>query len=374
MARTESCGVELSMRGCPEPFGAPTTFGASDRDSRIAAGSEADTESEVTDLKAKTSLPRGRRRRAGGCDEQGTRLPGEMEEEVQKLPSRKEVWMQALLFFICVLVAMHFCYHWLTQEGEYWRWGCRQCKKEWWRDFWRWRLELGTRPDLGFNESDSHGFKPPPGMDWNWGSSKSVNDTDWWAASAELVNEVVVPHVDAGLGPVLQVGCGDSPLPAFLHKAGFVNSEHIDIEPRVVATMQERYPEASWPGVHFEERDFLAHSSSGGGPPPPLHRFAAVIDKAGIWDWLLEEKPSLVPRLLSAVADALVLVPRPGAYVVATKQKPSELQATLADKPGFVVMASRPLLSSSTLGASAWAYVLVPAPITSPKDDASPLE
>merc|ERR1712054_398725 len=110
------------------------------------------------------------------------------------------------------------------------------------------------------------------------------------------------------------------------HKAGFTNAEHIDIEPRVVGAMRKRYPADRWPGVSFEVRDFLASSASGGGPPPPLNRFAAVVDKAGIWDWLVEEKPSLVPRLLSTVADALVQAPQPGAYVIATKQTPSELQ------------------------------------------------
>lgn len=340
---------------CAAPLGAPSALRPLDPDGLIA-DDEAEDGVEVSNCEARASTPaRGRRRLGAKQEDEASRLPPAVEAEVKSLPNRRDVSMLAFIFFLSVTVGLNFITNWLTQEGDMWRWGCQQCKKEWWREFWRWRLELVTHA----NGTELKQQPKPPGMDWNWGSS--TNDTDWWAASAELVNEVVLPHVDGSLGPVLQIGCGDSPLAALLYEAGFHTSEHIDIEPRVVEAMRKRYPEATWPGLRFEERDFLAGSSAGGGPPPPLNRFAAVVDKAGIWDWLLEEKPSLIPRLLAAVSDALVVAPQPGAYVVATKQSPSEFQKSLSAQSGFAVEATRALLSSTTLGASAWAYVLVPA-------------
>merc|ERR1712130_1022433 len=109
-----------------------------------------------------------------------------------------------------------------------------------------------------------------------------------------------------------------------------------------------------WPGMRFELRDFLAPASSGGGPPPPAHRFAAVIDKAGIWDWLGHENPPALPRLLEAVREALS---EQGLYVISTKQTPRELQKSLR-RAGvkFAVDASFPLS-----GGLAWAYVLMPS-------------
>merc|ERR1712228_218034 len=118
-------------------------------------------------------------------------------------------------------------------------------------------------------------------------------------------------------------------MPALLHKAGFHKSEHIDVAPQVIATMRNRYPASEWPGLHLETRDFLATADAGGGPPPPLHRFSAVIDKAGIWDWLQDEAASALPKLLTAVRDALVPGGQ-GVYVIATKQTPKELSDSLA--------------------------------------------
>lgn len=336
-------------------------------DDGLAGDDEAENDFDISNCEGAKPTPRGRRRNVGNREE-AERLVAEAEEKAKTLPSKRDVLKHGFVFFVCVVVVIHFSYNWLTQEGEMWRWNCRQCKKEWWQDFWRWRLEATSGSHANGSVELKH-QPPPPGMDWNWGSS--ANETDWWVASAELVNEVVLPNVDSSLGPVLQIGCGDSPLASLLYKAGFTTSEHIDVEPRVIEAMRARYPSASWPGLHFEERDFLVSSSEGGGAPPPLHRFAAVVDKAGIWDWLVEEKLSLLPRLLSAVRESLVKAPRPGAYIVATKQTPSELQEVLSEKWGFVVEATRPLMSSGSLGASAWAYVLVPAKGSIPKAEES---
>lgn len=167
---------------------------------------------------------------------------------------------------------------------------------------------------------------------------------------------MVSKYADSALGPLLQIGCGDSPLPELLFKAGFRLSEHIDIAPQVVATQQRRYPAAAWPGMEFAVQDFLS-SEAGGGAPPPLHRFATVIDKAGIWDWLQDESPKQLPRLLAAVRDALMVGPQKGVYIIVTKQTPVQLSETLAQlRVEFLVEASRALGRKGI----AWSYVLEP--------------
>jgi len=278
-----------------------------------------------------------------------------------KLPKRWEVILLGALclisLFVTVRVLLYTILPFFIPFGEEaWRRDCRQCRGEWWHNFWRWRLERVAGEDGVLLPRE-----PPPGRDWEWGESS--NDTDWFSASTELVSSVVRRYASPADGPVLQVGCGDSPLPAVLHGAGFHASEHIDIAPQVVDEMRERYPAVAWPGLHFEVRDFLADTATngggvGGGAPPPSHRFAVVIDKFGIWDWLQEESPRTLPRLLTAVRRALAELPKPGIYVVATKQTPSELQESLVGAAAsFAVDATHPLRSGA---GSAWAYVLVP--------------
>lgn len=268
------------------------------------------------------------------------------------LPSRWDVWVFGALCALCVLTTGHFFinnYLPFTPWNSDWKKGCRQCRHEWWDDFWKWRLK-GLH---SLREGDSAQIQtPPPGMQWEWGSSR--NDTDWFGVSAELVTSVVVPNVEKHVGPVLQIGCGDSPLPRFLHDAGFTVSEHIDIVPQVIETMRLQYPSAQWPGLRFEVRDFLEHR--GGGVPPPLHRFSAVVDKAGIWDWLQDEKVEALPMLLHAVREALVRPPKRGVYIIVTKQTPRELMLCLnRASEGFLVDATYPLSNRI-----AWAYVLLP--------------
>lgn len=309
--------------------------------------------------------------------------PEEAEAVAARLPKRREVCVFGVVFVCSIFTTGYFlraASPSTAADVEMWRWNCRQCKQEWWRDFWRWRLEADSS---GHNPGDLKPQPPPPGMDWEWGDAR--NDTDWWGASREIVDKVVLVHVDASTGPVLQVGCGDSPFAALLHEAGYRNSENLDVAPQVIEAVQRRYPASTYPGLQFELRDFM-----GSGPPPPLHRFAAVIDKAGIWDWLQEEKPTALPRLLSAVRDALIQTPKPGVYIIATKQTPSEFQETLtsaqqmrsappssaneavadawADTAAFAVEATRPLGAEET-GAlrtfdggvvKAWVYVLIP--------------
>lgn len=188
------------------------------------------------------------------------------------------------------------------------------------------------------------------GMRWDW--SISQNAVDWWDASSTLVDTVLVHHVDPSLGPVLQIGCGESPLPQMLHRAGFLDSEHLDISPQVIMSMRDRYSGPEWQGMKFHVRDFMREST--GGPPLLAHRFAAVIDKAGIWDWLQDEAPWALPRLLANVLAALVKPPQVGVYVVVTKQTPREFQRSLALAPIVFVESSR------SLNELAWAYVLVP--------------
>lgn len=200
--------------------------------------------------------------------------------------------------------------------------------------------------------------RPPPGMEWEWGDR--INDTDWFGASPELVNSVVKVYADPKLGPVLQVGCGDAPVPELLIEAGFPKVENIDIAPQVISMMRQKYPAKDWPGLTFKVRDFLEDPEFGGGAPTPHHRFSAVIDKAGIWDWLQDEAPKNLPRLLAAAHQALVEPPKQGTYIIVTKQTPRELSDTLrlAGPVGtkFAVEASVHLGGKGI----AWAYVLIP--------------
>jgi len=263
---------------------------------------------------------------------------------------------------VSVLITGRFFYQWLLPVSpgvENWRRGCRQCRHEWWDDFWHWRLK-GITAKGGGSADAGLPHEPPPGMEWEWGNS--VNDTDWFGASPELVNSVVKVFADPALGPVLQIGCGDSPLPELLHQAGFNVSEHLDVAPEVITAMRTRHPVKERPGMHFQVRDFLSS-----GAPPPAHRFGAVIDKAGIWDWLQEEAPHALPRLLSNVRRALVQgsgqgAEQQGVYIIATKQTPSDLSQSLSKAAvsgggtGFLVEATHPL---GTKGI-AWAYVLIP--------------
>lgn len=292
-----------------------------------------------------------------------------------QLPSMREVYLLGALCLICVLTTGHFAFRAAAAVAlsvEPWREGCRQCRSEWWEEFWSWRIHSlqaagatgATTGGAITGGAAGHAALPlpPEGMDWEWGSSN--NDTDWYQASAELVNVVLLGHADASAGPVLHIGCGDSPLPGFLERAGFPLSEHIDIAPEVITLLRARYPSSQWPGMRFEVRDFLAAGSSGGAPPPE-HRFGAVVDKAGIWDWLQEEASGALPKLLAAVRAALVEPPARGVYIVATKQTPLELSRTLADAAAagvdgtsFIVEATHPLGRSGV----AWAYVLAPAP------------
>ncbi|CAK9005256.1 unnamed protein product, partial [Durusdinium trenchii] len=194
-----------------------------------------------------------------------------------------------------------------------WREGCQQCQPSWWEDFWHWRL-------AELHGGSGRQINPPTGMEWEWGNSR--NYTDWYQASAEFVQDLVRPYADPTLGPVLHVGCGDAPVPEHLHAAGFPSSEHIDIAPEVIARMRDTYPAEQWPGFSFQVRDFLTQ-----GAPPPKGRFCAVLDKAGIWDWLQEEAPHMLPHLLELVQQALV--PSDGVYIIATKLGPPELAALL---------------------------------------------
>jgi len=310
-------------------------------------------------------LPRGLRVRAAparplheAC--QGASAEADLAAAGLRPTSRREVWALGALCAASVLMTGHFFLRRLLFPAppapEPWRQGCRQCRSEWWQDFWRWRLEgLATGGAAATRQG------APPGLEWEW--AEAANDTDWYGASAELVNSVVRDYADPALGPVLQIGCGDSPVPELLHLAGFQRSEHLDVAPRVIASMRARYPAAEWPGLKFEVRDFLA-----AGPPPPAHRFGAVVDKAGIWDWLQDEAPDGLPRLLAAVHRALVPGAQQGVYVLATKQAPADLAQTLAraaavsngqgagSAGAFAVEATRPLGSKGI----AWAYVLSP--------------
>eukprot|EP00442_Polarella_glacialis_P048171 CAMPEP_0115070034 /NCGR_PEP_ID=MMETSP0227-20121206/12887_1 /TAXON_ID=89957 /ORGANISM="Polarella glacialis, Strain CCMP 1383" /LENGTH=361 /DNA_ID=CAMNT_0002456499 /DNA_START=66 /DNA_END=1148 /DNA_ORIENTATION=- len=303
-------------------------------------------------------MPRGLRIRSATK----TKQPGsqELDEESSAIPVLKarnmpgqrwahwELYVLAVLAFLGAGVTMHFVFRqlfpWVPPppsaqvRDDSWRRGCKQCGSAWWNEFWKWRLEGEALVKQGGKVQE-----PPPGMDWEW--QASGNDTDWYGASAELIDSVVRTFADPGLGPVLQIGCGDSPIPELLHRAGFPKSEHIDIAPEVIDAMKLRYPVAEWPGLAFQVRDFMSR-----GAPPPRRRFSAVLDKAGIWDWLQDESPGGLPILLSAVRNALVPAPLQGVYVIATKQTPAELSDTLRKidqgPNAFHVEATRPLGSS----------------------------
>eukprot|EP00929_Paragymnodinium_shiwhaense_P003135 TRINITY_DN103553_c0_g1_i1.p1 TRINITY_DN103553_c0_g1~~TRINITY_DN103553_c0_g1_i1.p1 ORF type:complete len:306 (+),score=43.56 TRINITY_DN103553_c0_g1_i1:48-965(+) len=270
---------------------------------------------------------------------------------VSKL-NRWDVGAFTLSIVAGVACFVHLYFRWLIPaqpHNESWRKGCRQCRQDWWDEFWHWRLK-----ELEDPAEDS---PPPEGHTWEWGNA--TVHTDWFNASSEVVDLAVKPYVPAG-EPVLQIGCGDSPIASLLYQAGFLHIENIDISPHIVNLMRKRYPEAEYPGMTFDVRDFLARASVGGGPPPPLHRFAAVIDKAGIWDWLQDERHSALPRLMASVRDALIERraddDEPGMYIITTKQTPRDLQRSLMEvNMGFAVDATIPLT-----GGIAWAYILVP--------------
>eukprot|EP00434_Breviolum_minutum_P022573 symbB.v1.2.019918.t1/scaffold1650.1/size135921/7 len=282
-------------------------------------------------------LPQGLRMRPGGAsDPFGASAPlgsaeaneplGDAESPVsrraqllrQPLAARRcEFMCLALLCVISALCTLHFSWTRLlaTQPAD-WRQDCQQCQKTWWQDFWRWRyLELSEKVADGSHE-------PPPGMQWEWGGAR--NDTDWYQASEEFVQELVRPYADPSLGPVLHVGCGDAPVPEHLHRAGFPVSVHLDVAKEVIDVMKRKYPAEEWPGFTFLVRDFL-----GQGAPAPLGGFCAVLDKAGIWDWLQEEAPQMLPMLLRLVRQALPPPPAEGVYILATKLSPVALAHTL---------------------------------------------
>jgi len=260
----------------------------------------------------------------------------------------RDVWFLGVMSLICLAVTGHLAFRTYGPSGfagDVWRKGCRQCHVQWWEEFWSWRHE-GAALD-GEDLSLVH-RTPPPGMEWEWAHAES--STDWWNASRDLLHSVIEQRVDASDGPLLQIGCGDSPLPGLLHSAGFRDVDHIDISPQVVSLMRRRYSGPSWEGMRFEVRDFMASPSAGGGAPPPAHKFSAVIDKAGIWDWLQDEAPSALRRLLAAVQRALKTE---GVYIVVTKQPPSELQQSLTQTAASFIVEESHLLQ----GGQAWAYV-----------------
>jgi len=268
-------------------------------------------------------------------------------EHALPLPSKREIGALCVFFVASLTLYGQFMYRRAASDAVVPEPGCRQCQQKWWDEFWRWRFESTA--------AGPKGEAAPPGMEWEW--SGETNHTDWFGVSAELVDLIVSTHADPSLGPLLHVGCGDSPLPELLYKAGFRTSEHIDIAPQVVSTMQKRYPQADWPGMSFAVRDFLAPAEIGGGPPPPLHRFAAVVDKAGIWDWLQDEASEHLPKLLASVREALLAGPTKGVYIIVTKQTPIQLSETLAKaRAQFLVETSQPLGKTG----NAWSYVLEP--------------
>jgi len=264
------------------------------------------------------------------------------------LPSKREIGMLCMFLVASLILLGHFMYRRTGSDTTMPQSGCKQCQQKWWDDFWQWRFEsVGMDPEKV--------QKAPEGMEWEW--SVEANHTDWFGVSAEFVDSVVSTYADPSLGPLLHVGCGDSPLPELLYRAGFRASEHIDIAPQVVSTMQQRYPQTEWPGMSFEVRDFLAPADIGGGPPPPLHRFAAVVDKAGLWDWLQDEAMEHLPKLLTSVREALLAGPTKGVYIIVTKQTPVQLSETLAKaRAQFLVETSQPLGKTGI----AWSYVLEP--------------
>lgn len=288
------------------------------------------------------------------CDG-GQEVGGSMGLDMLNVPlPRTDVWILRAIFLITAVVSCHLIYQQITSPESF-NYpvappsDCRQCNPGWWHSFWLWRFAELAR-------DASNRSAPPAGMEWEW--SNSGDSTDWFNASAEMVGAVVAVHVDPNVGPLLHIGCGDSPMPSLLHGAGFHYTEHLDISSDVISKLRERYPASKWPGMRFEVRDFLGNPNAGGGAPPPAHRFSAVIDKAGIWDWLQEEAEVLLPGLLAAVRRALVEAPVRGKYIIATKQTPIELSDTLARiGTGFTVDVTRPLGSSGI----AFAYVLSPS-------------
>lgn len=295
-------------------------------------------------------LPQGLRVRRPG-------KPAESEADDRKVPpSKRKLLLQdaAVLSIFSIACLMVLGFAWLRRaEGTAFEQPahpkCKQCQPGWWESFWRWRLE-----GIAAQGQGTHNQAAPEGMDWEW--SHNGSDTDWFGVSPEFVEKVVSVYADPSQGPILHVGCGDSPMPELLYKAGFRRAEHIDIAPQIVSVMQQRYPNTTYPGMSFAVRDFL-EPGTGGGPPPPLHRFAAVIDKAGIWDWLQDEAKEHLPLLMDKVRSALMTQPQKGVYIIVTKQNPAQLSDTLSQvRAQFIVETSKPLGSSNL----AWSYVLEP--------------
>eukprot|EP00439_Symbiodinium_sp_Y106_P025452 s5316_g3.t1 len=302
-------------------------------------------------------LPQGLRMRVGEPEtpDEEALSPKTKLDPLPMAATRWEFWLLALVCLVSLCTTLHFTWNHLLSpatvadgqggQGEAAAAAstCRQCKAEWWQDFWQWR----------FKELQGQPSDPPAGMQWEWGNS--MKNTDWYQSSEEFVDELVRPYADPGLGPVLHLGCGDAPVPELLLRAGFAASTHIDVASQVIEVMRSRYPAKDWPGLDFQLRDFL---KSG---PPADARYCAVLDKAGIWDWLQEEAPQMLPHLLRLVRQALVPPPAESVYVIATKQTPAELAETLAivhnrEALDFHVEATRRLGNAGV----AWGYVLSP--------------
>jgi len=202
-------------------------------------------------------LPQGLRMRVGEPEtpDEEALSPKTKLDPLPMAATRWEFWLLALVCLVSLCTTLHFTWNHLLSpatvadgQGEAAAAAastCRQCKAEWWQDFWQWRLkELQGQP------SD-----PPAGMQWEWGNS--MNNTDWYQSSEEFVDELVRPYADPGLGPVLHLGCGDAPVPELLLRAGFAASTHIDVASQVIEVMRSRYPAKDWPGLDFQLRDFL---------------------------------------------------------------------------------------------------------------------
>lgn len=63
--------------------------------------------------------------------------------------------------------------------------------------------------------------------------------------------------------------------------------------------------------------------------------------QAGIWDWLQEEAPQLLPRLLQRVDEALAESPE-AVYIIATKLTPPQLSELLGRLPQLAFHVPRP--------------------------------
>ena len=123
------------------------------------------------------------------------------------------------------------------------------------------------------------------------------DETEWLLAYDGALANAIESHAGASRGlPLLELGCGSSPLCAQLHAAGFEDILATDVSAAAVRAAAARH---SLPGLRFEKADALAL-------PFADESFATVIDKGTLDAILCSDAFDVdVPRMAREVERVL---------------------------------------------------------------------